>query len=125
MTERIISAYTLSVPSLGQGTALTSQWGFSEASVNFSGTIPEGSVLYVRFKSSNNRWSPACTVVYKFPLKNRGAKLVAAEYIINTDPGNGNATPVPVGANGLMQLNGLAMNRNDHCYVCVKDSFGK
>jgi len=86
--------------------------------------IPEGKVVYIRFKSSNGEWGPVYTFKYKKPYPTRNGNIIRAEYYINFDPGEGNGIAIPVDALGQIQpvtINGL--NYGDKIYIRIMDSF--
>ncbi len=113
-------------PGEGLGSAISTTYGLATADAQLHLTLAVNDVVYVRFKSSNNTWSAARSIKYSDPLPNSGASLVYAEYFVNTDPGVGSATPVPIGAAGRIELpQAIALTRNDRVYIRVRDSFGR
>ena len=54
-------------------------------------------VLYFRVQDIDNKWSQTQrTSIIKFPGNNNGSNIVKAEYFLDTDPGIGNGTALPV-----------------------------
>ncbi len=77
-------------------------------SINLNFTVPTNALtpgfhnLYVRTKDNNNRWAiDHIQTFYSLPPTPAvfTETLVAAEYFFNTDPGQGNGTPLTITAN--------------------------
>jgi len=92
-------------PGLGAGTGL----GISMPghSVQFNAVIPVASLspgfhtLAVRTRNANNEWSLfESRGFYISHAANNAVSINAAEYFIDTDPGVGNGTALPVGTSG-------------------------
>ena len=112
-------------PGLGNGTAITGTYNLVDVAVNLTNfNLPVGSTLYVRFKSSNGKWS--CPRSYKRGtyLLSSNATLASAEYFINTDPGKENGTPVTLNS-GIANITNLNMSVGSKVYVRVKDNLGR
>ena len=112
-------------PGEGNGVPITQGlFGFYNVDLEFNVNLNEGSVIYIRFKSSNGTWSAPRGFKYKKPVGNRGGRIVKAEYYINQDPGIGKATPIEVNVLGQLvpfTLNDL--NDGDAVYVRIMDNF--
>ena len=91
-------------PGLGNGTTLLAFDGnFNDATeqiyrnINITGLTATQHVLSVRVKDAVNVWGPTFSTVVDIQssiLTVRPIKIVSAEYYFDTDPGNGNATPM-------------------------------
>ncbi len=113
-------------PGEGNGTPIEAYYGLSTVSVNLNLDIPENTVVYIRFKSSNGTWSAPRAILYKPPVPNRGAYLIAAEYFVNHDPGVGKANPVEVDYAGNIRPFIIdSLKKGDVVYLRVKDSYGR
>ncbi|MBN1339047.1 MAG: hypothetical protein JXA03_06980 [Bacteroidales bacterium] len=86
--------------------------------------LPAGHRVYFRVKDNCGRWSSPNGFKRPSDAGNSGATLVYGEYFINTDPGQGSATPVSI-AGGQVSLPNLHLNRNDRLYLRVKDSYNR
>lgn len=113
-------------PGPGNGIPIPGQYGFASINVtlNFP-SVPLGTYIYVRFQSTNGTWSAPRAILNQIPYPNSGSTLVYGEYYINDDPGIGSATPVTIGAMGVMNLPNLNLNPGDLIGFRVKDSFGR
>lgn len=112
-------------PSEGNGISITTN-NLSEITVNVSSIdLPVGSRLYVRFKSSNGKWSGPRCILRKEYFSNSGANLVYAEYFINADPSRGNGTPIAINPDGTINLNDPLLKRGDKVYFRLKDSYNR
>lgn len=84
-------------PGVGNGTALSLSSTFD--SVSFGGSIPTTGLepgfhmLYVRSRNGDGAWS--LQAARRFYIKEQ---VAGAEYFFDTDPGNGNGTPIAVSA---------------------------
>ncbi|MEJ0030614.1 MAG: hypothetical protein WDO15_09695 [Bacteroidota bacterium] len=92
-------------PGPGNGTALTIPSGNQS---NFSANLPINGLtsgfhfLTIRIKDSNGRWGQFETRgFYVYPQDPSAGDIVAAEYFIDTDPGQGLASPSVVTTPGL------------------------
>jgi hypothetical protein len=112
-------------PGVGKGSPLSATYGFAEATSTFDLNIPDGSVVYIRFKSSNGTWSAPTPFVYHLPLPLRGAEIAGGEYFTGADPSAGKGTPISIGPSGAVALDSLKLKRDDIVYLRVKDSFGR
>lgn len=101
-------------PGFGSGNNISIIPGNDIANVNFSFDVTQMSVgfhnLYVRFKDAFGNWS-VCSVrnFYKEAVLKSGnivPNIVTGEYFVDTDPGFGNATSIPVvSGNNISNLN--------------------
>ncbi|MDI6766193.1 MAG: T9SS type A sorting domain-containing protein, partial [Bacteroidota bacterium] len=82
-------------PGEGNGMLIIAQYDTAIVNIAFNPPANEGDIIYVRFKSSNGKWSGARAIRSKKPFSNPSSKLVAAEYFIDNDPGEGSGNPVP------------------------------
>jgi hypothetical protein len=112
-------------PGEGKATPITGNFGWAEMDVTLDLNIPVGSVVYIRFRNLNTKWSGARAIAYRIPLPYSGAILESAEYFLNTDPGVGNATKIGIGDGGVINLNNIKMNVGDKIYIRVKDSYSR
>jgi len=113
-------------PGEGNGYSITAQYGYAIVDVTLPlPSIPEGTVIYIRFRSSNGKWSAPRGIRYQFPLPNSGATLVDGEYFINEDPGIGQGIPLTIGPNGSIILPNITLNPRNTIYLRVLDSFGR
>jgi Secretion system C-terminal sorting domain len=113
-------------PGEGQATVISGTYGYWEVTVNIPNlNLPVGSEAYVRFKSSNGKWSAPRAIQREATFANRGATIELAEYYINTDPGRGNGTSLPNSQSGNYTLQNLALRRGDRVYFRLRDSFGR
>ena len=60
-------------PGEGNGIPINGIYNYATVDVSFSLNIPENTVIYVRFKSSNGQWSQPRPILYKNPLPNKYA----------------------------------------------------
>ena len=122
----VAGEYFLNVdPGEGNGIPINGLYGFETVNVSFNLNIPEGTVIYVRFKSSNGKWSAPQPIIYKKPLPNKGATLVSAEYFINHDPGIGKGKPATIDLYGNVSFSIDSLQENDVVYLRIKDSYGR
>ena len=113
-------------PGEGKGINLPGTYNLANVDINLSNiNVPIGSTIYVRFKSSNNKWSSPRGIKRKAYFSNSQASLVKAEYFINNDPGLGNATQVILGSGGIINLFDMSLKQGDKIYFRVKDSNGR
>jgi hypothetical protein len=113
-------------PGEGQGIAISGNYNLWEVTVNVGGlSLPVGSRVYVRFKSSNGTWSGPQCIVVKDVYTNAGATLTYGEYYINNDPGRGNGRQLSIQSGGIMNLEEPALRRGDKVFFRVKDSFNR
>ncbi len=106
-------------PGQGNGTVATITGG----NINLTNlNVPVGNAVYVRVRDNMNRWSSP--MGYKRPpyFNNLNATLNYAEYFVNTDPGRGNGTQVPVVSN-TVNLTNLNQPPGAAIYVRVRDSY--
>ena len=88
--------------------------------------------LYVRMKDSNGNWGPKRGVTFTVGTV-VGKYITAAEYFIDTDPGEGNGTPLQAAdgafdeaieeVEGTISTEGLSLGRHT-LYIRMKDSEG-
>lgn len=96
-----------------------------ETTVNIQNMdVPIGSNIYVRFKSTNGKWSAPRCIMRKEYFSNSGATLSYWECFINIDPGLGNGIPITF-QNGIANINGLDLIRGDRVNVRIKDSYNR
>jgi hypothetical protein len=126
--QKIIAAeYFINIdPGEGNGIAIniggTPLW---EITINVPTIpLPVGSKIYVRFKSTNGKWSAPRSIVRKPYFENRGSTLQYGEYFINIDPGQSNGQQVTF-QNGITNINGLNIKRGDKIYVRIKDNLNR
>jgi len=108
-------------PGKGNGTPITLNSGVANIT-NLN--MPIGSKIFVRVKDNLGRWSIPMGSERKPYFTNTGAVLSNAEYFINTDPGQGNGTPVTV-SGGVINISNLNLPVNSKVYVRVKDNLGR
>ncbi len=122
-------------PGRGLGTAITVVPG-ADVNLAFSPNISALSNglhrLYVRSKDANGRWSITSTqLFFKEPLANHpSVNITAAEYFIDTDPGNGLGTAITVVPGADVNLafspNISSLSNGLHrLYVRSKDANGR
>lgn len=113
-------------PGEGNGESIDTRYGFAfaEATLEFP-DIEEGTIIYIRFRSTNGRWSPARAVKYQIPFQNRGAELVYGEYFINDDPGVGRGTEFDLRPDGGINIPSIELSKGDIVHFRVRDSFGR
>lgn len=61
------------------------------------GTLNEGDTIKVRYKSWNGLWSETRRMVYKRAYPVAENRITHGEWFLNSDPGEGNGTPVTIG----------------------------
>jgi len=97
-------------PGVGSGTALTVTAGDS---VVFSGPVPVGSLgtgfhfLNIRTMGQDGKWSISERRMFYIEAQYTAGPLVAAEFFVGTDPGNGQGTPITVTAGDSIDFTGL------------------
>lgn len=111
-------------PGEGNGTAISAAYGSATANVSFSAQVPQGSLVYFRFKSSDGAWSAPLPVIGSASTSS-GATLAGGEYFVNNDPGIGKGTSFSIGSNGHIVIPSPPLSRGDTLYLRVKDSFGR
>ncbi len=121
-------------PGVGNGTPIPVTDG---STVNFSPSIPvslsEGfHYLCIRVKDSEGKWGmfESRRFYISSPVSTDVTDVVEAEYFIDTDPGNGSATPLSVGTSGgtiafLASIPASLSQGFHHLAIRVKDSEGK
>lgn len=112
-------------PGEGNATALTGTYGFGSVDVSFTPAILSGNAIYIRFKSSNGKWSAPRSFKNKYPLPASGSQIQAGEYFINSDPGYGKATGFNIGYDGGINPSAFQAKRNDKIFIRSKDSYGR
>lgn len=107
------------------------------ASINLTGLTPGVHLLYVRSRDANGNWSITATQTFENlqPLYSNAstlANVTAAEYFINTDPGVGAGTSIPItpatNINNLLasiDLTGSGTPGNKLLFVRSMDANGK
>jgi hypothetical protein len=126
--QKIIAAeyFINSDPGEGNGTVIatggTPLW---EVTVNANDlNVPVGSKMYIRFKSTNGRWSAPRSLLRKSYFENRGGTLQYGEYYLNSDPGQGNGQPLSF-QNGIADISGLTIQQGDKLYVRIRDNLNR
>jgi len=126
--QKIVSGeyFINSDPGEGKGMAInTGSIPLWEVTVDLSNiSLPIGSKIFVRFKSSNGTWSGPRSIVRKPYFENRGGIIQYGEYYINTDQGQGNDIQVNF-QNGTANVNGLDLKKEDRVYFRIKDNFNR
>ncbi|KAF0140970.1 MAG: beta-glucuronidase [Stygiobacter sp.] len=113
-------------PGEGRGTSLSSSaYGFGSVTINQTFSLSNKDALYIRFKSSNGKWSAPRSFKYRQPLPASGSQIQAGEYFINNDPGYGKATGFSIGYDGKILITSLVVNKGDNIFIRSKDSFGR
>ncbi len=128
-------------PGIGSGTAITLTPGVNisnlTASINLSGLSNGLHRLYIRTRSAEGRWSITSVkdflydadVVYQ-AAPPAAQNVVAAEYFIDTDPGNGNGTAISITpgvsvTNAPVPVNTGSLTTGLHrLYIRVKNAEG-
>lgn len=126
--QTIIAAeyFINSDPGEEQATVISGNYGSWEVTVNVPNlNLPAGSKAYVRFKSSNGKWSAPRAIKREATFTNRGTTIEFAEYYINTDPGRGNGISLPNPQSGNYTLQNPRLRRGDRVYFRLRDSFGR
>ncbi|HNQ69529.1 MAG TPA: T9SS type A sorting domain-containing protein [Bacteroidales bacterium] len=126
--QKIVTAeYFINIdPGEGNGIAInlggTPLW---EVTVNVPNIqLAVGSKIYIRFKSTNGKWSAPRSIKRKPYFENRGSTLEYGEYFINSDPGQGNGQQVSF-QNGIANIYGLNIKRGDKIYVRIRDNLNR
>ena len=111
-------------PGQGNGTPITITTS-PDVTINLTNlNVPVGTKIYVRVQSTNSFWSaPRCIKRYDY-FMSTGALLQYGEYFINSDPGEGNATPINF-ASGTANLNNQNLHQGDVVYFRIKDSYNR
>lgn len=115
-------------PGEGLGTPIGGSYGAQDvpATIDLSG-LADGTVIYVRFRSSDGKWGGARAITYHPPYPTQVNGVVAGEYFVNPDPGEGNGTPISASygaqeVSASLDLTGL--NDGDVISVRFKSSNG-
>lgn len=108
-------------PGRGNGTPVTIS-GDTIKITNLN--LPVNDKVYIRVKDNLNRWSMPYGMIRYVYYTIQGADLPYAEYFINTDPGQGNATPLTI-TNGVMNLTNFTLPVGSVVYIRVKDSYNR
>jgi len=112
-------------PGEGRGIHLGGTYNFWQVNIDTNLNAPAGSRIYVRFKSSNGKWSGPRAILRDSVYAKRGATLQYAEYYVNNDPGRGYGTPLSIQPNGVMSIQQHSLRRGDRLFVRLKDSFNR
>jgi hypothetical protein len=110
-------------PGQGYGTQVTIESGGLMNIPNLN--TPVGSKIFVRVKDNLGRWSNPYGIIRKPYFNNSGASLQYAEYFINSDPGQGNATMVTIQSGGVLNIPNLNTPIGSKIYLRVKDNQGR
>lgn len=126
--QKIVAAeyFINSDPGPGNGIPIniggTPQW---EVNVNLSNIqLPIGSKIYIRFKSTNGRWSAPRGIERKPYFETSGGILQYGELFINNDPGQGSGQQIDI-LDGTVDISGLNLKRGDRVYFRIKDNFNR
>jgi len=126
--QKIIAAEYFINTDPGEGNGISIDTGVPplwEVSVSVPNiTLPVGSKIYVRFKSTNGKWSASRSIIKKPYFENRGSTLEYGEYFINSDPGQGNGQQVSF-QNGITNINSLNIKWGDKIYVRIRDNLNR
>lgn len=119
-------------PGLGNGTSLSftpQADAKKQFNINLSNVSEGVHVVYVRVKDDLNRWSTLHSQVFVKIPNTLTKQIVQAEYYIDTDPGQGNATPFNFSPNpsqeifGNIAVSANSMSKGTHTiFVRAKDS---
>lgn len=125
--QTIITAeyYVGTDPGEGNGTPISGSFPSTNVTLTLNNlSYPQGTVLYFRVQSSDSTWSNP--LGYKVD-KNKvpGGQLAYGEYFINTDPGQGNATPLSFDVNGIATVSNLTMYYGDVIYIRTEDTYNR
>ena len=122
-------------PGFGNGTAIAIATPSDSVHLNLNIPIlslPDGlHTLYVRVKNNFGQWSQYENRIFYKSSSPITTKVDAAEYFINTDPGYGMGTPLPVGTASdsiyyTGNINISALSPGTHLlYVRTKNDLGK
>ncbi len=112
-------------PGEGNGTPLSSTYGYATANITISPALSSNDVVYIRFKSSNGLWGPPRAFKNNYPIRASGSVIQGGEYFLNTDPGTGNAMGFTFQNGNEITVPSISANRNDRVYLRVKDSYGR
>lgn len=110
-------------PGFGNGTPITvsaaTQLADINVAVNTNGLLPGTYKLAIRTKSTDGKWSVSNVREFVVEIANdpaypalpaAAANITAAEYFVDTDPGNGNATPVIITAGATVPNVNVTVN---------------
>lgn len=120
-------------PGFGNATSITvnssTTVDLNTVSIPFTNLTEGIHFLYVRFKDNQNRWSvPVRKPFYANPIQQEILPITQAEYFINTDPGFGLATNIPITNATTIDVEGLAIPTTNleegihYLYVRFKDN---
>lgn len=111
-------------PGEGRGIPVSGTYGTGEVQINLDLNVPEGTKIYIRFKSSNGKWSAPACVIYRNPIYYaRNSTITNSEYFLNIDPGQGKGIPAPGGTD--ISFDVVNVKRDDIIYLRVKDSYDR
>ena len=122
-------------PGFGQGTAINttpqSDIKHQSATIDLSSIGNGFHNLYLRSRDNGGKWSMSNQVLFFKTGAIDSAKIIKAEYYIDTDPGFGLATAVPVtatsdasGNSAIINLTGLPLGRHNF-FLRTLDANGK
>ncbi|PZR25660.1 MAG: hypothetical protein DI535_17145 [Citrobacter freundii] len=93
--------------------------------------------LYIRSMDADNNWSMTNSIFFDnyalpaYPVQSAAPNIVAVEYFLNTDPGPGNATAIPLAPAADQQSKTISIDltgldpRVHRLYIRSKDANGK
>ena len=108
-------------PGQGNGTSVSVTSGI----INLTNlNVPVGSKIYARVKDSFNRWSQPWGIKRLGYYTMTGAELQNGEYFLDTDPGQGNGSPLTF-TGGIADLANFDLPLGSVAYVRVKDTYNR
>ncbi|MDX9905274.1 MAG: T9SS type A sorting domain-containing protein [Bacteroidales bacterium] len=112
-------------PGEGNGTQIDTGTPLVDKTISLTNVnLPIGQTIFLRFKSSNGTWSAPRGIKRQEYFTNSDAILVYGEYFINNDPGVGHGNEINF-QSGIVNLNGLNLQRGDKIYFRIQDSFNR
>lgn len=99
-------------------------YGSASEDVSFDECLLDPTALYVRFQSSNGKWSGPFGLVYEIPLSSRGATLDSAECAVVHDGIWGPWIPTTLSLDGSITTD-VCVDLEDVIYIRVKDDMGR
>lgn len=114
-----------SIPDTGQGIPITITPGQSTPIQIDNLPLNVGDVVYIRVKTSpTGLWGAPKGIKYLKHGEIREVRIVAAEYFIGPDPGEGNGTPISMTMGTIVPLE-FSVDTTDIVRIRVKDALGQ
>ena len=115
-------------PGAGRATALTVTAQSQTINLDIANvSLQSGRAIYVRFRDSNGKWSPARPLQFNGYTTSQQSVIRSAEYFVGIDPGQGKGTSFSVAQSAVadIQVSNVALSAGQKISVRGKDSEGR